>query len=77
MVYGTMLYLRLWCGLFTVFMERDWRVILRRPLVQLDMKNGGGLGYAYLALYSVPLGGSHSAGNIRHLEETEESNPLF
>lgn len=31
---------------------------------------GGGLGYAYLVLYSAPLGVSHSIGSIRSLKGT-------
>lgn len=36
----------------------------------MDMNVGGGLGYAYLELYPVPLGVSHSIGNVRSLEGT-------
>lgn len=36
----------------------------------MDMNMGGGLGYAYLELYPVPLWVSHSIGNARSLEET-------
>lgn len=34
------------------------------------MEMGGGLGYAYLVLYSAPLGVSHSIGSIRSLKGT-------